>query len=168
MYDDPLTAKKAAEFIKKIGIKTIEDWGCGYGGFRNYIGDFQEYIGIDGSQSRYTDKIVDLEKYTSNIDAIHIRHVLEHNIHWVKILENAIQSFQNCMVLTIFTPFVQETTIVAEYPNFENTGITMVDIAFKREDIVKYFANLQWTSEENIKTETQYGIEHMFFLQKIS
>jgi len=45
----------------------------------NYIWPHQSYIGIDGSNTKYADKIEDLVLYKTKVDAIHMRHVLEHN-----------------------------------------------------------------------------------------
>ena len=42
----------------------------------------------------------------------------------------------------------------------------MVDIAFRKEDIISAFRGVRWFMIENIKTETQYGVEQMFFLEK--
>lgn len=166
MYGDPSTAKKAAAFLKQPDIKTIEDWGCGHGGFKRLIGFRQTYIGIDGSKTRYADKIADLETYRSTVDAIHMRHVLEHNPNWQAVLNNALASFTKRMVLTLFTPFVEKTHVIAEYPDFTGTGVVMVDVAFRREDIVSRFEGISWTSEENLKTRTQYDVEHIFYLSK--
>ena len=42
----------------------------------------------------------------------------------------------------------------------------MVDIGFCKDDIVNCFNGIQWFSIENIITKTQYGIEHIFLLEK--
>lgn len=168
MYDDPSTGKIAGGFLNNEGILTVEDWGCGFGGFEKYISKHQSYVGIDGSNSAFASKIVDLEDYTSDADAIHVRHILEHNPNWLIILQNALNSFNKRMVLTLFTPYQNETTIIAKYPNFNKTGVEMVDIGFLRDDIVNEFSGIKWFSVENIKTDTQYGIEHVFFLEKIA
>ncbi|NJN39859.1 MAG: class I SAM-dependent methyltransferase [Gammaproteobacteria bacterium] len=144
----------------------MEDWGCGLGGFKHCIDERQRYAGVDGSQSPYADLIVDLERYASSADAIHMRHVLEHNPGWPRILASALESFRKRMVLTLFTPFQNPTQVIARYPNFNGTGVEMVDIGFAREDIVRPFSDLRWFSIENIRTDTQYGVEHMFFLEK--
>ena len=167
VYGDPRTAKRAGAFLNVSGIVTAEDWGCGLGGFRQYLGDHQTYIGVDGSRSPFVDVVCDLEHYRSSVDAIHLRHVLEHNHQWAMILENAVGSFQKRMVLTLFTPWAEETAVMASYPDFLQTGQTMVDISFKRSDIVDRFSGVaHWTSEENMATGCQYGVEHMFFLEK--
>jgi hypothetical protein len=166
VYGDATTARVAGGYLNREGILTVEDWGCGLGGFKHCIGAWQRYVGIDGSQSPYSDLVVDLEHYASGADAVHLRHVLEHNPGWRGILANALQSFGRRMVLTIFTPFTEPTQVIARYPNFNGTGVEMVDIGFSRNDIVRPFGDLRWFSIENIRTDTQYGVEHMFFLEK--
>jgi len=72
------------------------------------------------------------------------------------------------MVLTLFTPYQDETKVIHRYPNFNNTGVEMVDIGFAREDIVSRIeaGGIKWSALENIKTETLYHVEHMFLLEK--
>jgi len=166
MYHDVSTAKIAGQFLGQKDIVTVEDWGCGFGGFEQYIESHQSYIGIDGSQSQYAEKLVDLEHYTSTVDAIHMRHILEHNPAWESILINAISSFNKRMVLTIFTPFQLKTQVLQRYPNFNGTGVEMVDIGFCKDDLITHFSTVKWTLIENIYTQTQYNVEHVFFLEK--
>lgn len=166
LYSDDFTARKGAAFLNVPDIKVIEDWGCGYGGLKYYIGSNQKYIGIDGSNTPFADEIVDLEEYTSKVDAIFMRHVLEHNPNWGKILKNVMASFEKRMVLILFTPFAEITKIINEYPYWANTNISMVDIAFNKEDITQYFMGVNWSCEENLCTNTQYKIEHIFYLIK--
>ena len=166
VYGDATTVRVAGGYLNSNAILSVEDWGCGLGGFKHCIGEWQHYVGIDGSQSPYADLIVDLEQYTSSADAIHLRHVLEHNPGWARILANALRSFRCRMALTIFTPFQSATQVIARYANFNGTGIEMIDIGFSRDDIVRSFGDVRWFSVENIRTATQYGIEHMFFLEK--
>ncbi len=169
VYDDPSSAKIAGGWLNIPSILKIEDWGGGYGGFKNFIGDHQKYICIDGSKSKFTDKIEDLTSYTSNVDAIHIRHVLEHNPEWQKILSNFLSSFKKRGVLTLFTPFSDKTTIIAKDPNFDGTGVDMVDISFSLSDLNNYFSRFKVkvaASILNIKTDTEYKVEHIFLLEK--
>lgn len=166
VYHDPASAKVAGGFLNLKQIMTIEDWGCGQGGFEKYIGKHQKYIGIDGSKTQYADIFADLENYTSSVDAIHMRHVLEHNPNWTSILRNSLRSFCKRMVLTLFTPYQNETRVIARWPNFNETGVEMVDIGFARNDIIRHFSEVNWFSIENIKTDTHYRVEHMFFLEK--
>lgn len=166
VYDDPTTAKVAGGFLNRPDIKTVEDWGCGYGGFKHFIGEHQRYIGIDGSNSKYADSIEDLEAYTSKAHAIHMRHVIEHNHNWAAVLSNAINSFRKRMVLTLFTPFQQETQIIKRHVNCFGPGIDAIDIGFQRAELITYFEGLSWHSIENIQTETDYKIEHLFLLER--
>src|SRR5262249_18621560 len=105
-YDDETTYKKAMAFLDGHGI--IEDWGCGTAYAKRFVTK-SIYIGIDGSKSSFTDRIVDLREYTSDADCILIRHVLEHNYDWKMILTNAVKSFKRRMVLIIFTPLTNHT-----------------------------------------------------------
>lgn len=167
VYGDPLTVEKAAAFFKHREIATVEDWGCGLGGLKNHLAKRQRYIGVDGSRSPYADVIADLEHYKSEADAIHLRHVLEHNPRWEIVLDNVLRSFRRRLVLTLFTPLMEETRVIAEYPNFNGTGVTMVDIAFRREDIVSRLTGFDWKAQEGLRTRTQYGVEHMYFLRRV-
>lgn len=164
MYDDSTTAEISARFL--LDMSEVEDWGCGLGGFKNFLTEKQKYIGIDGSNSPFADKIVDLENYFSNVDGIMMRGVLEHNHNWGKILENAVKSFRSKFALVLFTPFVEETKIISTYEDWHVKGVTMIDIAFKKEEIENYFVGLEYTLQEGIKTNTGYGIEHIYFVKK--
>jgi hypothetical protein len=85
-YGADLSYEKAAAFFSDID--TIEDWGCGSGGFRRFW--TKNYIGIDGSNTPFADRIEDLCTYKSDVDGILIRHILEHNVLWEDILKNAV------------------------------------------------------------------------------
>ena len=92
---------KAAEFLDDLPL--IEDWGCG----STYAGRFfkrAEYIGIDGSSPMALLK-ADLQTYQSNVPGILMRHVLEHNRNWQRVLHNAIASFQRKFCLVMFLEF---------------------------------------------------------------
>lgn len=166
VFSDQESAVRAARFLDAPGIITVEDWGCGLGGFKLFLRPEQHYLGVDGSKSPYADRLVDLIDYRSDPDAVQLRHVLEHNPQWDRILDNALKSFRKRMVLTLFTPWQEKTGVIAEYPDFNGSGITMVDIGFNREDIVSRFGGIAWRSAECLRTLSQYGIEHMFFLER--
>lgn len=157
-YGQDITYKKAMAFLDNCNV--VEDWGCG----TTYAKTFRngkKYIGIDGSRSKFADIIADLREYRSQADGIIMRHILEHNYEWRKVLTNAVSSFRNRMVLITFTPFVGETHQVAM--NFANTP----DIFFRKEDITACFTGLK-ISEETCYTEIQYGPETLFYLEKPS
>ncbi len=158
-YGDDTTYKKGIAFLDGHG--TIEDWGCGFAHAKPFVTKSQ-YVGIDGS-SKHADKIVDLREYTSETDCIFMRHVLEHNFDWRRILANAIASFKKRMVLVIFTPLSETTRQIATSTVL--TSIPVPDISFRKEDLTDYFKHYRCT-EESLKTDTQYGTEHVFYIEK--
>lgn len=156
-YADETSYKLAAEFLSDVA--EVEDWGCGSGGFRLFCK--AAYIGVDGTENPFVDKVVDLAAYTSNPEGILLRHVLEHNPAWKKILDNALHSFGKKLCIVVFTPFAKETKVIKYYKKMD-----VVDISFKRDDLIRHFDSLAWSSEEDLKTDSQYGIEHMFYIER--
>lgn len=160
---------KAAKFLGD----SCEDWGCGTGWAKRY---FKEYKGIDGSPSREVPKenVVDLVNYTSSVDNILMRQVLEANIEWRKILENVKKSFKKKFCLIIYTPLDTETKQIADYEMVKADdsvieGITVPELSFKREDILTYFQEKEFkVSEESIKTEQGYGMEWILYVERIN
>ena len=165
---DHTTAKMAADFLNSPEVRVIEDWGCGYGGFKKFIGGDQKYIGVDGSVSPFADVIADLTEYRSEPDGLLLRHVLEHNPRWQAVLENALASFQKRMVIVIFTPFVCRTKVVNRYPSWrgDERGVDMVDIGFNREELLALLDGRFSWEVERVRTNTQYRREHLFYFTK--
>lgn len=158
-YGDTITYRLAADFM--ADIDEVEDWGCGTGGFKRFYKG--KYTGIDGSANPFVDKIADLREYRSSVDGIVMRHVLEHNYDWKSVLENAVASFNKKLCIIFFTPFVDETKEVAHN---KKHGVDVPDIAFNRKDIERLFEGLRWSSQDNIKTRTGLGIEHIYYIEK--
>lgn len=156
-YGDTSTYRKGAEFLSDCG--TVEDWGCGLGWMRNFV-PADRYVGVDGSASRFADRVVDLETYRSDVDGVFMRHVLEHNYRWEKILENALASFRHRFVLVTFTPYTETTREIAFN---EDPGVP--DISFAKEDLTRHFVGLSWR-EETFATDTQYGTETIYFVER--
>jgi hypothetical protein len=157
---DVQTYRKAAAFLQ--GLETVEDWGCGRGWLKHYLPSSVRYTGVDGSATSAADVVADLTRYTSSADGVVLRHVLEHNPNWAAILANALRSFRRRLVLVLFTPFVETTGIVGRH-----AALGVVDLAFARSDLAARFGNVRWTSEEGLATATQYGVEHIFYLEKL-
>lgn len=166
VYGDDTTVRKAAAFLNDPAVHIVEDWGCGYGGAKLYLAPHQQYIGVDGSRSRFADRIADLEHYKSTSDGVLLRHVLDHNPNWEAVLDNALCSFTRRMALIFFTPWQISTRVLREYPNWEGTGQSMWDIGFRRDDVLARLGSVRWSSEENLRTRTGYGVEHIFYLFK--
>jgi|SRR5208282_1586206 len=137
---------------------SIEDWGCGYAYAKRYVPG-GKYFGVDGSPEAapYADKITDLTTYTTSVDGIFIRHILEHNHGWRDVLMNAVDSFTKRLVLIMFTPFGKYTT-----PMVNNA---LVDYSFRKDEITDYFKGLS-VREEYLVTNTQYHHEHIFYVEK--
>lgn len=80
----------AAVFLEDC--KEVEDWGCGFGTLGRFCLS-PKYTGLDGSESPAAKAVIDLRTYTSDVDGILLRHVLEHNpTGWRQILVNALGS----------------------------------------------------------------------------
>jgi hypothetical protein len=158
-YGDDTTYKRGIAFLDGHG--TIEDWGCGFTHAKTFVTN-SRYIGVDGS-SPHADQIVDLSEYTSEVDCIFMRHVLEHNVAWRRILANAVASFTKRMVLIIFTPFADTTRVIAAATHV--TSVPTPDISFRKEDLTDYFKQFHYR-EESLNTDTQYQTESVFYIEK--
>lgn len=167
-YGDALTMRLGAWWLNTPEIKTIEDWGAGFGGFKPLVAEHQQYIGLDGSASKSANKIVDFEEYTSAVDGAHMRHVIEHNYGWSKVLNNFCASFTKRGVLTLFTPFTEDDTHVDK--EFDWEGFTMPNISFNRVDIESVLEahGITFTLMSDLQTETEYGIEHIYLLERLA
>lgn len=152
---DDITYEKAMTFLNDCPL--IEDWGCGFGYAKRFCKT--QYRGIDGSKGPLTDQVADLREYKSEADGIMLRHVLEHNHDWKKVLENAVASFKKKLVIILFTPLVANTKQIA------NNGGNIPDISFRKEDILGFLKGLQ-IKEEVLRTKTQYGIEFVFYVSR--
>lgn len=144
------TYKIAADYL--IDCDLVEDWGCGLGMFRQYCRT--QYRGVDGTRTGYADVVADLATYTSEADGILLRHVLEHNMQWEAIFQNALKSFRKKLCLVIFTPFEATTRVIAYHPK-----IDVVDISFSRDDLMRPMKGFSID-------ETTAGTEHLFFVRR--
>lgn len=79
-----VTYRRAAAFL--TDVTEVEDWGCGAGGFKRFCRP--RYVGVDGSKTPFADRVVDLCTYTSRVEGIMMRHVIEHSYLWRAILDN--------------------------------------------------------------------------------
>jgi phosphoribosylamine-glycine ligase/phosphoribosylaminoimidazole (AIR) synthetase len=163
----------ATNYFDDNNIKLVEDWGCGNCRLKKYIERFNiQYIGVDGSNTGYQDKIKDLVRYQTNVDGIYMQHVLEHNSEWEEILKNMLLSFTKKAVLILFTPFTEETKILTKKTlkdkNKFGHSVTVNDISFKKEDIVNMLEkyNIKW-SLETVKSGHNYKLDHIFKLSRI-
>jgi hypothetical protein len=159
-YGDSKSYRIGAEELSNCS--EVEDWGCGKGWFAQFLPDHVRYTGLDGSHSKFADKIVDLEKYTSTVEGVFMRHVLEHNYEWETVLSNALDSFTKKFVLCIFTPFSRGKTKQIGYT--DSIGIPDLSLSKKKlESMLEQYAYVY----KNIESpETFYGKEHIYIISK--
>ena len=94
-----------------------------------------------------------------------MRHVIEHNYEWRKILNNACKSFKKKMCLILFTPLRDDSTL--EIAHNLKHGVDVPDLSFKRNDLFEIFEKYNITYDfETLNTSTGYNIEHIFYLNK--
>lgn len=125
-YADGRTYEIVAKFL---GGLDVEDWGCGLAAYREFHGG--GYKGVDGTLTEYCDVQADLTEYRSTTPALLLRHVLEHNLGWRRVLDNAIASFTKRMVIVLFTPPQDATRILAA----DVGGLGVPDIGFLTSDL---------------------------------
>lgn len=159
-YGDTATYALGADFLKDC--KEIEDWGCGKGWFRAFVPESIKYTGVDGSENKFVDKVVDLEKYTSKVEGIYMRHVLEHNYEWKKVLQNAVDSFTKKMVLVVFTPFSEGKTEQIDF--IHSVGVP--DMSFSQEELEEVLGDNKFTIETIESGGTAYRVEHLYLIEK--
>jgi hypothetical protein len=165
-YGDPITYIEAAKFL--TDCIEVEDWGCGSGGFLSYRPDA---IGVDGSDTKFaTKKFVDLRNYISDCESIHMRHVLEHDHEWIKILRNALISFRRKIVITMFVIPENGKTIPLSMGG-GNTGVNddIPTLRISRNefmDEINNTKNIKTIESKVMKTGSCYGSEEIFFITK--
>ena len=159
VYGSSDSYRIGAKFLKDC--KTVEDWGCGLGHFKRFRKT--GYIGLDGSKTPFADKIVDLAKCKRSCEGIFMRHVLEHNINWKKILENALESCSKKMCLIIFTRFSERTKVIADSVVQD---INVPDISFSKKELDGIITKYGTFSFTEISTRTQYWYEAVYKIIK--
>lgn len=161
-YSETETYKIAADFLR--GLDAVEDWGVGAGGFLNHL---PTAIGVDGSDTPFAQKkFIDLCNYTTLANGIHLRHVLEHNYNWQKILTNALYSAIDKVVITFFIPLSDKETKELAH-NFKH-GVDVPDLSISKNEfnsILKSF-KLKLVEVETLKTQTGYGVEVIYKITK--
>lgn len=132
--------------------ETVEDWGCGTAWAKQFRDG--PYVGIDGAEG-YADIVADLRTYTSDVEGIFMRGVLEHNHEWKPILQNAMVSATKRLVLVLFTPMADATHVIGY------TRDDIPDISFAPADIEAYFGGRKFICIDH-ETDTQFGVERIY------
>ena len=159
---DEISYRKAYEWLQHCDF--IADFGCGFGFFRTLCKPGQ-YWGLDSSCTPHADEHVDLVTYRGQFPGVMLRHCLEHNEHWADILRNALASFTERMALVLFTPWSDGATYDMEPAE---SGPAHRCLSFRKEDILLILDNalVKWRLEENIPTATEFGLEHIFYIER--
>lgn len=144
------TYRKAAEFLDLPGV-VIEDWGGGTGYLYRFL-EQASYVVVDGSPNPFADVVVELEEYRSEVDCVLVRHVLEHNHNWGRVLANAIASAQQRLCVILFTP-LQEVTVDL------NARHWIPRYGFAFEDVAGPMAVAGQLRVEPVRTETMLYLE---------
>jgi len=110
---------RAAGLLSRCAV--VEDWGCGGGGFRQFR--TSGYRGVDSSETPWADVTADLVSYRSDVDGILLRHVLEHSHGWARILDNALASFRQRLVVILFTPLVDVTRSIRVEVDYDDAPV---------------------------------------------
>lgn len=159
-YGNTLTYKLASDFLQDC--KDVEDWGVGGGGFLRYRPDA---IGVDGSNTPFAQKkYIDLRKYTSNVEGIHIRHVFEHNYNWKDILENAVKSATTKLAITMFIPLTNDVS--KELTHNAVHGVDVPDMAINEQEFMEIImkGNPEKIYRAKFDTDTSYKTEEVIFV----
>ncbi len=156
-YADTETYRIGADWLRDCA--RVEDWGCGRGWLRTLI-PADRYFGVDGSVSPHADVTSDLTAYRSVTPGLFMRHVLEHNDRWERILGNAVASFTERMALILFTPMADRTHTIAVNPD-----IGVPDISFAEADLLPHIGDTL-VERFDLVTAAQYGVETVYLLER--
>ena len=153
------TYRLGYEWLKDCSL--IQDWGCGFTYFKTMCRP-EQYYGIDGALNPLADKQADLLTYRSVTPGLFMRHVLEHNPDWQRVLDNALASFTQRMALVLYSPLSADRTY--------NTMIDGKDgapcFSFARQDLIERFGAIKYRLDEKIPGTVPFHFEHIFYLEK--
>ena len=118
------------------------------------------YRGLDGSETPFADDVVDLCSYVSDVQGVMLRHVLEHNDRWQLVLKNALDSATWRLVIILFTPMAEQTHEITRTEELD-----VPDLSFSHDELMLYFNDFEvrW---EDLTTNTQYGTERIYYLER--
>lgn len=156
------TYVRAAQWVQHC--RTVEDWGAGGGGLHRFLHTGVHYVGVDSSATPYAGVMADLVSYRSTADGVVLRHVLEHNHDWRAVLDNAVASFTQRLVVVLFTPRVGATHLLATEVGYGDVPV----YAFAREDIEAALdaVTMDWWWDEHWYPEAHYGTETMLLVRR--
>lgn len=162
VYGSEASYRKAAEFLDGY-CPIVEDWGAGRTAAKPYFVK-SRYIAIDGSVcGDRIDMIADLRDYRSEIaDGILIRHVLEHNYDWTRIVQNALGC--PCLRRLVIVLFLQPRDWTEMF-ELNQDGIPNLHIS--RRCLEEMFQGWSWRSEMIPRNDlTCHTAEYFYFAER--
>lgn len=148
-YGTAETYRLAAEWLGHC--PTVADWGGGSGVFRTFLPPSVHYTLVDGTLTTTDQVLADVTAYHEPSDGILVRHVLELNVDWRTILQNALAAFRQRMVVVTHTPWDAETAYVKHksgWPIHNLSQCDVVDAIWPQ--IVKKVYHVQTTHPETV------------------
>jgi len=144
------------------GCSLIEDWGCGRGWFSTLI-EPARYRGVDGT-SPFAAVTADLTEYSSSVPGIFMRGVLEHNLRWEAVLDNALRSFTERMALVLFTPLEESTRQIdwVDPPGVPDLSFALADLSEPIEASGAIISDYTTLDSPN----TAYGVETILCVER--
>lgn len=164
-YIDSDSYRVGASYLSDCEV--VEDWGCGKGWFGLIAKEFDlKVVGVDGSETPFASKIVDLEEYTTEVEGIFMRSVAEHNFEWEKILNNVAQSFTKKAFVQFYTPMNFETDegiVLLMSPGYENIPEISIPTSVWHQILLDN--EIDWKSLK-VDSPLAWGEETYYFLSK--
>jgi len=112
----------------------VEDWGCGPGLFlRALVLDAPEnrprlvYRGVDATATDTLMVVRDLREYVSDVPAIFMRHVLEHNHDWPRVLGNLLRSFRQRAFVALHVSMSDVGTQLVSWDTLADVPVLALD-----------------------------------------
>lgn len=144
-----------------LGGLHVEDWGCGYAQFREFHRG--PYVGIDGTKG-WADIVADLRQIAPHATpGLMMRHVLEHNPDWRRILAGAVGCFTKRMVLVVFTPDSggNDEKVLAHVD-----AVNVDDLALPHQEIESFFDGCRVLEKRFVPTLTGYTGETVWLVER--
>ena len=158
-YADTVTYRMAAAFVNDA--ECVEDWGCGMGGLKRFV--TTKYVGVDGSKTPHVDVVDDLRGRRTMVDAIVMRHVLEHNYDWQLVLQSALASATKKICLVLFTPFADKTEEIS-HNRFHGVDVPNLSLPRGELEAMILDGGAEFEIVADIPTVSSFGVEHVYYI----
>lgn len=168
-YGDDITYKLGAEFL--ADCPQVEDWGCGRGWARQFFRQDQYRgidMGVDGqpADNPFADTVTNLSMFYTVTDGIFMRHVLEHNYDWERILTNARESAMQKIFIAVFTPMSEGDTVELWNHGTRVPGLIVPTLSLSRTKLMGSFKGCKKVESTTVNTATHFGYETIFYITR--